>query len=258
MEAWIEFGRGPLFRLAFGLMVLGLLRIVALTAVGIAEAWRRNADHIIPWKQVWKTTVAWLFPVGRLWRMRPVYSVISFAFHVGLLLVPPLLASHILLWRRAAGIAWPALPQNAANWLTLVTIGAALALIIGRVSHRGSRSLSRFQDYVWPALLAAPFITGYLCSNVALAPRVYQWLMLIHIYTANLVMAIVPFTKIAHCALLPLSQAVTAVAWKFPAGAGDRVTATLGCAARPTWVEKPRLGVPERQVEYEKSEVAAQ
>ena len=30
----------------------------------------------------------WLFPLGRLWRKRPVYSTVSFLFHVGLILVP--------------------------------------------------------------------------------------------------------------------------------------------------------------------------
>jgi len=48
-------------------------------------------------------------------------------------------------------------------------------------------------------------------------------------------------TKIAHCVLMPLSQVVTAVAWKFPAGAGAQVAATLGYADRPTWVLKARL-----------------
>jgi hypothetical protein len=42
--------------------------------------------------------------------------------------------------------------------------------------------------------------------------------------------------------LVPLSQYVTAIAWKFPEGAGDRVAATLGHAGRPTWAEKSRLG----------------
>ncbi len=37
MEAWIEFGRGPLFRLSFSLMVLGLLRILVLTVVEISQ-----------------------------------------------------------------------------------------------------------------------------------------------------------------------------------------------------------------------------
>ena len=68
MEPWIEFGRGPLFRLAFSLMVLGLLRIVILTAVGLVEAYRRNPDKIIRWPEVVRQTVEWLVPVRRLWQ----------------------------------------------------------------------------------------------------------------------------------------------------------------------------------------------
>ena len=60
--------------------------------------------------------------------------------------------------------------------------------------------------------------------------------MLVHVYSANLILLLIPFSKIAHCVLTPLSQVVTAVAWKFPAGAGDRVAATLGYADRPTWL----------------------
>jgi nitrate reductase gamma subunit len=165
---------------------------------------------------------------------------VSFAFHV-LMLTPLFLAAHILLWERTTGVRWPALPQAAADWMTLATAAAALALFVGRLAHPGSRALSRLQDYVWPLLLAIPFATGYICSNLPLAPRAYQALMLIHIYTGNLIMIMIPFTKIAHCVLLPLSQVVTSVAWKFPPGAGDRVAATLGQADRPTWAERARV-----------------
>jgi hypothetical protein len=88
-----------------------------------------------------------------------------------------------------------------------------------------------------------PFITGFLCTNVAIGPKTYQSLMLVHVYSANLIMLLIPFTKIAHCVLAPLSQVVTAIAWKFPAGAGDRVAATLGYADRPTWLPKARLEI---------------
>ncbi len=63
METWIEFGRGPLFRIAFSLMVLGLLRSVLLTVVAIVEAYWRNPDRIVNWREVWRQTFAWLFPV---------------------------------------------------------------------------------------------------------------------------------------------------------------------------------------------------
>lgn len=68
--------------------------------------------------------------------------------------------------------------------------------------------------------------------------------MLLHVYPADLIMLLIPFTKLGHCVLAPLSQTVTALAWKFPAGAGDRVAATLGYADRPSWVAKGRLEQP--------------
>ncbi len=241
MEAWIEFGRGPLFRLCFSLMVLGLLRLLLLTMIGVAENHRRSPDKIVPWKAIVKQTLGWLAPLGRLWNKRPVYSTISVLFHAGLLLVPFFLAVHVLLWKRSVGFAWPALPQPVADWLTLLVIVTALGLILGRAAHTGARSLSRFQDYAWLVLLAVPFVTGYVCAHAAIGPKGYQSGMLLHVYSADLLMALIPFTKIAHCVLAPLSQLVTGIAWKFPAGAGDRVAATLGCADRPSWAPKARL-----------------
>ncbi len=241
VELWIQFGRGPLFRLSFSLMVLGLLRIVVLTVIGVVEAYRRNEDRIVNWREVAIQTIGWLFPVGRLWRQRPVYSTISFLFHAGLLIVPPFLAAHVFLWKRGLGFGWAAIPQGLANFLTLVAVMSGLALFAGRIAHPGARTLSRQQDYAWPLLLLVPFATGYVCSNVAIGAKAYEELMLLHVYSADLIMLLIPFTKIAHCVLAPLSQVVTAVAWKFPVGAGDRVAATLGYAHRPSWVERARL-----------------
>jgi nitrate reductase gamma subunit len=248
VDAWIEFGRGPLFRLTFSLMVLGLLRVFILTVVGIAEAYRRSPDKIVNWNQVVRQTAGWLLPFDRLWRKRAVYSSISFLFHAGLLLVPLFLAAHVLLWSRSIGLAWPALPPPLANWLTLLTIGAALGLFFGRVLYRTCRALSRLQDYSWPLLLAIPFATGYACANLSIGPGAYQASMLLHVYSADLIMAMVPFTKVAHCVLAPLSQTVTAVSWKFVPGAGDRVAATLGHIGRPVWVEKARSGDARKEI----------
>lgn len=242
MEAWIEFGRGPLFRLAFSLMALGLLRIILLTVVGIAEAYQRSPDRIVAWGEIARQTLAWLVPAGRLWRKRPLHSSTSFLFHAGLLLVPFFLAAHVLLCQRSTGLAWPAIPQTLADWLTLLTIATGLGLFCGRLLDPRARALSRRQDYLWPLLLVVPFATGYTCSNAAIGPRTYQGMMLFHVYSGDLIMLMIPFTKIAHCVLAPLSQLVTAVSWKFVPGAGDRVAATLGRADRPSWREKAWLG----------------
>lgn len=223
-------------------MVLGLARILVLTIAGVIEGYRKNRDKIVPWKELVSKTFAWLIPVNRLWRKRPLYSLISFLFHIGLILVPLFLAAHVLLWDNSVGFAWPALSQPVADALTLLVIITAPLLFIFRVFHRGARSLSRPQDYVWPLLLMVPFLTGYICSNVRISASTYSLMMFFHIYSANLIMIMIPFTKIAHCVLMPFSQFVTGIAWKFPLGAGDRVIETLGYQERPTWVEKPRLG----------------
>jgi nitrate reductase gamma subunit len=240
VEAWIDFGRGALFRLAFALMVLGLLRIFLLSVLGITEAYRRSSDKIVPWRDIAKRTAAWLLPIA-LWRRRTAYSITSFLFHIGLIIVPLSLAAHALLWRGSTGLPWPAISQNWANWLTILTIITGLGLFAGRLFHGGARTLSRPQDYTWPLLLIVPFATGYICSNAAISPRAYQATMLLHVYSADLIMLMIPFTKIAHCVLAPLSQLVTAVSWKFVPGAGDRVAATLGHADQPGWSENARL-----------------
>lgn len=255
MEAWIEFGRGPLFRLAFSLMVLGLLRLVLLTVAGIAEAYKRSSDKILAWGEIGRQTLAWLVPVNRLWRKRPLYSTASFLFHVGLLGVPLFLAAHLDLWQRSIGWAWSAIPQKVADGLTLLTIATGLGLFCGRVFDRRARALSRPQDYVWPLLLVVPFLTGYLCSNARLEPRAYQVMMLLHVYSGILIMLMIPFTKIAHCVLAPLSQLVSAVSWKFAPGAGDKVAATLGRAERPSWMAKAQRGEETAPAAVERKEV---
>ncbi len=241
METWIEFGRGPLFVVSFSLLVLGLARILLLTGMGVVGAYRRSWDRIVNWKDVRLQTRTWLLPVRSLLRKRPVYSALSVLFHAGLILVPLFAAAHVLLWRRSTGFAWGAIPQRLADILTLTTLVAGIGLLLGRAIPSASRKLSGLQEYIWPALLLVPFATGFLCSHARLSAHAYQQLILLHVYSADAILALLPFTRIAHCVLTPISQVVTAVAWKFPVGGGDRVAETLGYGDRPTWFPKSRL-----------------
>jgi nitrate reductase gamma subunit len=233
-----------LFAAALALMVLGLARIVVLTIVGAVEAYQRSWDRIVDWQDVGRQSVRWMIPLGRLWTSRPLYSTLSVLFHAGLLLVPPFAAAHVLMWQRSTGLAWTALPQGLADVLTIVALAAGIGLVLGRALSSAARAISGLPEYFWLVLLLIPFATGFACSHAALSPRAYQALMLVHVYTAYLIMSLIPFTKIAHCVLAPLSQVVTAVAWKFPPGAGDKVAATLGYAECPSWLPKARLDKP--------------
>jgi len=233
MEGVLEFVGGPLFRLTFAIMILGLIRIFALAIWGSLQAYREAGDKVLPGKLIVRNTVGWLLPIFRLWKTRPIYSLVSFLFHIGLILVPIFLLAHIRLWRDSIGFGWPALSNNLADILTITTIVAAVALFIGRITSRNARFISRPQDYIWPLLLAIPFVTGYVCNNLRISATVYQWMMLFHMLSAELTFVMIPFTKVAHCVLVPLSQLVSNLGWKFPAKSGEGVAETLGKKEMP-------------------------
>lgn len=233
MAALLDFATGPLFRFCFAIMVLGLLRILFLEIWGAVEAHRRAGDPKMPWKLAIRRTLEWLFPIKRGLHQRPIYSVISMAFHVGLILVPLFLYAHVQLWKGALHFGWFTLSEGVADVLTVTTIIGAVALLIGRIASRNSRFLSRKQDYLWPLLLLVPFVSGYICANLAIGASAYQTFMLIHVLAGNLIFLLLPFTKIAHCVLMPFSQFIMTIAWRFPAQTDEKVCITLDKKGAP-------------------------
>jgi len=233
MDSVLDFARGPLFRLTFAIMALGLLRILVLDIIAAVSAYRRAGDKSMPWRLIFRRSVEWFVPVKRMFHNRPVYSVYSILFHVGLILVPIFLFAHVQLWDKAIGFAWPSLPETVADILTVSTIVFALLLFASRVFKRTSSFLSRKQDFFWPLLLIVPFITGFICANLGVRPGTYQAFMLIHVLSGELIFVLIPFTKIAHCVLMPLSQVICTLAWKFPPETDDKVCTTLGKKGAP-------------------------
>lgn len=232
MDALLDFARGPLFRFSLAVMFLGLLRVFLLDLVAAIGAYRRAGDKTMPWPYIIRRTFQWFFPVNRVFINRPVYSLFSIFFHVGLL-VPIFLFAHVELWRGAIGFGWLTLPKVWADWLTLSTIICAVALVVGRLSSRASRFLSRKQDFLWPLLLLIPFVTGYVCANLSVSAAIYQLLMLTHVLSAELILVLMPFTKIAHCVLMPYSQIISGLAWRFPADTDEAVCTTLNKKGAP-------------------------
>ena len=232
MESWIEFARGPLFLFAFVFMALGLLRRAVLTGFDVVRAMHRAGDKILPKKSLAWATLKWLVPIGKL-NSRPVQSLSSFSFHVAILIVPLFLSGHILLWERTLGFGWPAIHNTIADWLTLVAIATALLLVVLRATSRATRSLSRPQDYIIPLLVILPFASGYLLMHPALNPFAHNGTLLFHALSADLVLFLMPITKLSHAALIPSVQIVSEVGWHFPADAGSQVATTLGKQGDP-------------------------
>lgn len=232
MEAWLQWAMGPLFWTALAFMVFGLLRHLGLTVWEGAQAYRRAGDKVFPVGKLVETTFKWLIPVGRL-RNRALFSLTTFLFHIGIILVPLFLAGHIKLWREGVGLSWPALPNGVSTTLTWIVIAAALAVVIQRVGAKDSRALSRFQDYALPLFIAVPFLSGFLVMHPASNPFNRDPVFLVHVLSADLLIFLVPLTKLSHMILLPFTQFVSELAWHFPLDAGSRVAVTLGKENEP-------------------------
>jgi len=232
MEAWIEWARGPVFWAALTFMVLGLIRRVAITVWEAARALRRAGDKDIPALQVLSATLKWLVPVDRLGN-RPLLSLTTVVFHVSIILVPLFLAGHIALWEPVLGFAWPAMPNYLATALTLAAMVSALALLVERVASRATRTLGRFQDYALPLVVAVPFASGFLLMHPGLNPFSHEATFFGHVMSANLVLVLIPVTKLSHIVLLPATQLVSELAWHFPPDAGSRVAVALNKESEP-------------------------
>jgi len=232
IEIWLEWLRGPVFWAALSFAVLGLGRHVAITAWGIARAYRRAADKTFPVRQVLAATLRWMLPVERLGSHR-LYGLSTLLFHLSVIIVPIFLAGHIALWQRGLGVSWPAIPNAVATTLTIVAIVAAGAIVLQRLASPESRALSRFQDLVMPLVVALPFAAGLFVMHPTWSPVSHQIALLVHVASADFLLFLIPLTKLTHMVLLPATQVVSELAWHFPPDAGARVGESLGKANEP-------------------------
>ena len=232
MEAWLEWARGPAFIFAFTFMVLGLVRHFVLTLAEMRRHLRRAGDPSLPYSKLARLMLEWLVPVGKI-RKQLLYSVTSIIFHIAILVVPVFFAGHIALWARGLGLSWPAIPNQVADVLTIVAVVTAVALLVQRMSASATRSLSRFQDYALPPLIAVPFVTGFLAVHPASNPFSYEALLFVHVMSANLIFVLIPITKLSHAVLMPSVQFVSEIGWRWPADSGSRVAAALGKEEAP-------------------------
>jgi len=232
MDVWLDWAKGPLFWTALAVMLFGLARHVGLTVWEGARAYHKAGDKDIPFGKVLATTLKWLIPVGGF-RNRWLFSLTTVLFHIGVILVPLFLAGHVALWREGVGLSWPSIPNGMATLLTWVVIVSAIAVVIQRVAAKDSRTLSRFQDYALPLFIAVPFLSGFLVMHPAWNPFGRDPTLLVHVLSADMLIFMVPLTKLSHMILLPFTQLVSELAWHFPPDAGRRVAVTLGKENEP-------------------------
>ncbi len=205
MDALLKFCEGPLFRLAFVILIAGLLRQAVLIFVPGFIAWRRARDRTIPWGRLGRDLGMWMFPVAHVVRSRQIFSVISYLFHFGLILVPLFYSGHTALWAAGTGITIPTISDGIADILSLITIGGVFLLLLSRMIHPLVRRFVKFEDYFVLVLILIPFISGYAAGR-PWNPLSYEAMRLVHVLSGNILLIAIPFTKLSHCIFFPFSR----------------------------------------------------
>jgi len=214
MSTWLLLAKGPTFLFVLIVLLLGLLRLMILTAWDIIAAIRRAGDHHIPFRQIALQTVLWLLPFNKVHRNRAGYSIASISLHLGILIVSLFLRNHLDILQEHIGFSWTAITKPVLDVLTLIGIFGLLFLLLYRLYVTNSRRLSRTADYLLLLIIINIFVSGYLAGRVW-NPIPYDGLMLFHTLNGMAMLLLTPFTKISHCALFPLIRLGTEVAWHF-------------------------------------------
>ena len=232
MDAWIAFSRGPLFRIALAICVLGLAYRFFNSLWQVRRAWNQAGDRRMDGGLVVRSTFEAMMPV-RLFKVRPLMTLASIAFHAGILLVPLFYVGHVTLWNRVVTIPWPVLGPRVSDVLTLVAIAGLVLVLLTRLLVRRGRDLTGFQDVFVLVLLLGVMASGYWASHPTSSPFDPRGMLLVHALAGNLALVLTPMTKFVHCILAPLTQLLSEVAWHFPADGGRKVAAALGKENEP-------------------------
>jgi nitrate reductase gamma subunit len=125
------------------------------------------------------------------------FIIISgYVFHIGLLVALFLFVPHIELIRATLGFGWVGLPTPVVDFLTVLSLIAMLALLYHRLTNPVLKMISDAGDYVAWGLTFVPLLTGYLAYHHLFFD--YTWLLAFHILSAEILMAMLPFTKLIH------------------------------------------------------------
>jgi nitrate reductase gamma subunit len=198
---------GPLLWLSFGIFFVGCIVRIVRYIKGLSwqldrVAYRPHFSYGM--KGAIRSISLWLIPFAtRSWRKNPIFTLLFFVFHIGLLLTPVFLLAHNIILNERWGFSLPTIPEGLADVLTIAVMVAAVFLILRRIALSEVRILSTAYDYLILAIAVAPFVTGFIAHHAA--SECACW-VITHIICGEIMLVAIPFTKLSHFVLFFMSR----------------------------------------------------
>ena len=199
-----SFVSGPLAWLAFIVFFVGSLwRLVELLIMV-----NRKEKFIFSYmslKSSLRSIGHWIVPFAtENWRRHPLLTIVTFIFHLCLLITPIFLLSHVVLWDEAWNLSWWTLPDTLADVMTGIVIAGCVFFLIRRLTQQEVKFLTSASDFVILAIVAAPFVTGFIAYHQWFA---YRFFAIFHMICGEIMLMAIPFTRLIHMFFAPLTRA---------------------------------------------------
>jgi ferredoxin len=105
-------------------------------------------------------------PLHMAFTKKPLYTFLRYIFHGCLFIVPIWLSGHIVLWSESRfEWDWMALPDEWADWMTLILLILAVYFLVRRLIFSNLRQGSSILDILLIIVTALPFLTGYFLTH---------------------------------------------------------------------------------------------
>jgi nitrate reductase gamma subunit len=199
-----NFVSGPLAWVAFILFIGGsLFRLTSL--IILVHRKERFIYTYMSLKYSLRSILRWSTPFAtENMRKHPVLTIVAFAFHICLLLTPIFLLAHVTLVEESWNVGWWVLPDGLAQIMTLIVIAGCVFFLVRRLINQEVHYVTAVSDYIILAIVAAPFVTGFLAYFQWFE---YQILMILHILAGEIMLVAIPFTRLSHMLFAPLTRA---------------------------------------------------
>lgn len=198
------FVRGPLAWVAFIIFIGGsVYRVVSMLSLAKKKDPFVYAYTSLPYGL--RSIMHYIVPFANInSKERPVFTVVTFAFHICLLLAPIFLLAHVMLWDESFNISWWTLPDGVADVMTIIVIIACGYFAWRRLTRPEAKYVTYATDYVILAIVAAPFITGFLAYHQWID---YKFMIILHMLAGEIMLAVIPFTRLSHMLFFWLNRA---------------------------------------------------
>lgn len=192
MDSLLYFTERTLLWIVAVLFVTGALMRALFFVVCISRS-RPVSRHSFLHRCV--TPLGIFVPFHRAFLKKPVYTIIRYAFHAGIFIVPIWFSGHVRLWEESRfEWYWTPLPDAWTDWMTLSVVAACAFFLVRGIVLKVRRKTGA-ADVLLILITGLPFLTGYLLTHGSLDTILFfeNYLYHMHLITGEILLVTVIF-----------------------------------------------------------------